>query len=76
MMMAMAAARVMDFSIVISHNGYKRIPVTIPVSITSLMVFLRRTCVDFIPVGIRRESYGSDLLNYGEADNYSDTSPT
>jgi len=75
-MMAMAAARAMDFSFIISHDGYKRVPVTVPVSITSLVIFLRRTCVDFIPVGIRCESYGSDLLEHGEADNYSDTLPT
>ena len=75
-MMAMAAMRVMDFSFVISHNGYKRVPVSVPVSITSLMTFLRRTCVDFIPVGICCESYDSDLLKYGEADDYSGTLPT
>ena len=75
-MMAMAAARVMGFSFVISHDGYKRVPVTIPVSIASLMIFLRRTCVNFIPAGTRRESYEFDLLKYGEADNYSDTLPT
>ena len=75
-MMAMAATRVMDFSFVISHDGYKRVPVSVPVSITSLMIFLRRTCVDFIPAGIRRESYESDLLKYGEADDYSGTLPT
>jgi len=75
-MMATTAARVMGFSFVISHDGYKRVPVTIPVSITSLMTLLRRTCVDFDPVGICRESYGSDLLKYGEADNYSATLPT
>ena len=60
----------------ITQRGYKRVPVTVPVSITSLMIFLRRTCVDFNPVGIRRESYGSDLLKHGEAENYSDTLPT
>ena len=75
-MMAMAAARVMDFLFVISRDGYKRVPVSVPVSITSLMIFLRRTCVDLIPVGIRRESYESDLLKYEGADNYSDTLPT
>jgi hypothetical protein len=75
-MMATTAARVMGFSFVISHVGYERVPVTVPVSITSLMILLRRTCVDFNPAGIRRESYGSDLLKYGEADNHSDTLPT
>ena len=64
-MMAMAAARVMDFSFVISCDGYKHVPVSVPVSITSLMIFLSRTCVNFIPVGMRHESYKSDLLKYG-----------